>query len=208
SRARSPAPGVLGSTYSFPSHSRVALPVRLPLGRKPRALGRGCRREQHGVCESSGARSSDVAPRRRRNRLGGIGCRVRARLYPNAGAAEWQDLGALDIHDERGRPTRRCSGRGFAPPLNASNDRQHERASGTESRVSPQTLFGTCVALSFVAWGIIAAQYLWPALRSQPRAHALRPLLLLHSFRFIGLAFLVPGVVSPDLPGAFARPAA
>jgi hypothetical protein len=30
----------------------------------------------------------------------------------------------------------------------------------------------------------------------------------LHSFRFIGLAFLVPGVVSPDLPGAFARPAA
>ena len=69
-------------------------------------------------------------------------------------------------------------------------------------------LFGTSVALGFVAWGIIAAQYLWPALRSQPRARSLRPLLLLHSFRFIGLAFLVPGVVSPDLPGAFARPAA
>jgi hypothetical protein len=30
----------------------------------------------------------------------------------------------------------------------------------------------------------------------------------LHSFRFIGLAFLVPGVVSPDLPAAYARPAA
>src|SRR5262249_14436390 len=29
-----------------------------------------------------------------------------------------------------------------------------------------------------------------------------------HSFRFIGLAFLVPGVVSPDLPAAFARSAA
>jgi hypothetical protein len=28
------------------------------------------------------------------------------------------------------------------------------------------------------------------------------------SFRFIGLAFLVPGVVSPDLPSAFARSAA
>ena len=68
--------------------------------------------------------------------------------------------------------------------------------------------FGTSVALSFVAWGIIAAQYLWPVLRSQPRARALRPLLLLHSFRFIGLAFLVPGVVSPDLPAAYARPAA
>jgi hypothetical protein len=36
----------------------------------------------------------------------------------------------------------------------------------------------------------------------------LRPLLILHSFRFIGLAFLVPGVVSADLPTAFARSAA
>jgi hypothetical protein len=33
-------------------------------------------------------------------------------------------------------------------------------------------------------------------------------LLILHSFRFVGLAFLVPGVVSPDLPSAFAQPAA
>jgi hypothetical protein len=31
---------------------------------------------------------------------------------------------------------------------------------------------------------------------------------LLHGFRFLGLAFLIPGVVSPDLPAAFARPAA
>jgi hypothetical protein len=30
----------------------------------------------------------------------------------------------------------------------------------------------------------------------------------LHSFRFIGLAFLVPGVVSPDVPSAFAQSAA
>ena len=36
----------------------------------------------------------------------------------------------------------------------------------------------------------------------------MRPLLILHSFRFIGLAFLVPGVVSPDLPSAFAHSAA
>jgi hypothetical protein len=36
----------------------------------------------------------------------------------------------------------------------------------------------------------------------------LRPLLILHSFRFIGLAVLVPGVVSPDLPAAFAHAAA
>ena len=37
---------------------------------------------------------------------------------------------------------------------------------------------------------------------------ALQPLLILHSFRFIGLAFLVPGVVSPDLLSAFAHSAA
>jgi hypothetical protein len=74
--------------------------------------------------------------------------------------------------------------------------------------VPPEALFGISIALGFVAWGIVAARYLWPALREQPRAEALRPLLVLHSFRFIGSAFLVPGVVSPDLPDAFARPAA
>jgi hypothetical protein len=72
----------------------------------------------------------------------------------------------------------------------------------------PQALFGISIALSFIAWGIVAARYLWPELRSQSRADALRPLLILHSFRFIGLAFLVPGVVGPDLSSDFARPAA
>jgi hypothetical protein len=37
---------------------------------------------------------------------------------------------------------------------------------------------------------------------------ALRSLLLFHGFRFLGLAFLIPGVVSPDLSLDFARPAA
>jgi uncharacterized membrane protein len=46
------------------------------------------------------------------------------------------------------------------------------------------------------------------ALRTRARSEALRPLFILHSFRFIGLAFLVPGVVSPDLPRAFATSAA
>jgi len=56
--------------------------------------------------------------------------------------------------------------------------------------------------------GGVTARYIWPELRLRERAEALRPLLVLHSFRFIGLAFLVPGVVSPDLPPAFAHPAA
>ena len=74
--------------------------------------------------------------------------------------------------------------------------------------MQPQVVFGISVLQGFVVWGMIGAQYIWPALRGRPRAEALRPLLLLHAFRFVGLAFLVPGVVSPDLPDAFAQPAA
>lgn len=69
-------------------------------------------------------------------------------------------------------------------------------------------LYGTAIAFSFVAWGVVTALYIWPELRRQPRARALQPLLVLHSFRFVGLAFLVPGVVSPDLSADFAGPAA
>ena len=72
----------------------------------------------------------------------------------------------------------------------------------------PQVWFFVSIAFSFIAWGIVTARYIWPGLRLRQRAEALRPLLILHSFRFIGLAFLVPGVVSPDLPSAFARSAA
>jgi len=74
--------------------------------------------------------------------------------------------------------------------------------------MSPQLYFFVSIAFSLVAWGIVAFSYIWPALRHRPRADALRPLLILHSFRFMGLAFLVPGVVSPDLPAAFAHSAA
>jgi hypothetical protein len=72
----------------------------------------------------------------------------------------------------------------------------------------PEALFGISVILCFISWGIIARRYIWPALRRVPRAEALRRLLLLHTFRFVGLAFVIPGVVSPDLPVAYARPAA
>src|SRR5580704_15916982 len=71
-----------------------------------------------------------------------------------------------------------------------------------------QLWFFMSIAFSFIAWGIVAKRYVWPRLRVLPRAEALRPLLVLHSFRFEGLLFLVPGVVSPDLPSAFAHSAA
>jgi hypothetical protein len=71
-----------------------------------------------------------------------------------------------------------------------------------------QALFGLSVLMSFVAFGLVTKLYIWPRLRTLEREDALVPLVLPHTFRFIGLAFLVPGVVSPSLPPAFAAPAA
>jgi hypothetical protein len=68
--------------------------------------------------------------------------------------------------------------------------------------------FFMSIAFGLIAWGIVTTRYIWPELRHRQPAEALRPLLILHSFRFIGLAFLVPGVVSVDLPAAFAHSAA
>src|SRR5216683_8427276 len=76
------------------------------------------------------------------------------------------------------------------------------------STILSRAFFGISVAFGFIAWGVVTQQYIWPALRSRRLADALRPVLLFHSFRFVGLAFLVPGVVSPNLPIEFARPAA
>ena len=71
-----------------------------------------------------------------------------------------------------------------------------------------QLWFFMSIAFSLIAWGTVAGRYIWPQLRLRPRAEALQPLLTLHTFRFLGLAFLVPGVVSPELPSSFAHAAA
>src|SRR6201988_2671100 len=69
-------------------------------------------------------------------------------------------------------------------------------------------LFAIIVTFGLAAWGTVAWHYIWPALRERPSPENLKPILLLHGFRFLGLAFLLPGVVSPDLPAAFAQPVA
>jgi hypothetical protein len=71
-----------------------------------------------------------------------------------------------------------------------------------------QALFGLSVLMSFVAFGLVTKLYIWPRLRALARDDAILPLVLPHTFRFVGLAFLIPGVVSPSLPQAFAVPAA
>ena len=71
-----------------------------------------------------------------------------------------------------------------------------------------QICFFVSIVFSFVAWGAVTGSPILPELRRRGRNEALRPLLMFHSFRFVGLAFLVPGVVSPNLPAAFAEGAA
>ena len=67
-------------------------------------------------------------------------------------------------------------------------------------------VWGLTVSFGFLAWGIFAAQYVWPSMKKRERAEALRPILVLHAFRYIGLAVLIPGVVSPELSATeFAR---
>ena len=63
--------------------------------------------------------------------------------------------------------------------------------------------------MSFVSSVVIAKLYVWPRLRTISRNDALIRLVAPHMFlRFMGLSFIVPGVVSPLLPPAFAIPAA
>ena len=64
------------------------------------------------------------------------------------------------------------------------------------------------IILSLVSFSLIGKWYVMPVLLAVPRADALTPLLLLHSFRHIGMAFLVPGVTAAALDSRFAIPAA
>ena len=74
--------------------------------------------------------------------------------------------------------------------------------------MSVPALFGLSVLMNFVAFGLLTALYIWPRVRTLRREDALTALLVPHTFRFVGLSFLVPGVVAASLPPAFAAPAA
>src|SRR5438093_5429841 len=74
--------------------------------------------------------------------------------------------------------------------------------------MSIAALFGLSVLMSFLAYGIVTRLYIWPRLRVMSREDALTALVVPHTFRFVGLSFLVPGVVSPSLSSDFAAPAA
>jgi hypothetical protein len=63
-------------------------------------------------------------------------------------------------------------------------------------------------AVAFIALGLTAAWYVWPSIKDRSPKAALTPLLLYSCLRVNGLMFLMPGLVSPDLPRDFAVPTA
>jgi hypothetical protein len=69
-------------------------------------------------------------------------------------------------------------------------------------------LFGLSILMSFLAFGIVTRLYIWPRVDVAAREDAIAALAAPHMFRFVGLGFLVPGVVSPSLSPDFAQPAA
>lgn len=73
--------------------------------------------------------------------------------------------------------------------------------------MSPETIFHLHLILGYVAWLLCFRAYLLPRLKSRDQVEAQRAIATLHSFRFFGLVFILPGVVG-NLPASFATFAA
>jgi len=71
--------------------------------------------------------------------------------------------------------------------------------------MSPATIFQIHLVLGYVPWLLCFGAYVWPKLRTMEGTEAHRAIATLHSFRFFGLVFILPGVVGPNLPAGFAE---
>ncbi len=74
--------------------------------------------------------------------------------------------------------------------------------------MSVEPIFQIHLLLGYVAWLLCFGAYIWPRLKAADPVEAQRAIATLHSFRFFGLVFMVPGVVGPNLPATFATFAA
>jgi hypothetical protein len=74
--------------------------------------------------------------------------------------------------------------------------------------MAPETIFRIHLVLGYVAWLLCFGVYVWPKLKPMDQVEAQRAIATLHSFRFFGLVFILPGVVGPNLPASFATFAA
>jgi hypothetical protein len=64
------------------------------------------------------------------------------------------------------------------------------------------------MSVGFIVWSFIAEWFIEPFLARQSRRDELILLILPHGFRYVGLSFLLPGVVASDLSPLFSHPAA
>jgi len=74
--------------------------------------------------------------------------------------------------------------------------------------MSPETIFQIHLVLGYVAWLLCFGVYILPKLQAMDRVEAHRAIATVHSFRFFGLVFILPGVVGPHLQPDFASFAA
>jgi hypothetical protein len=74
--------------------------------------------------------------------------------------------------------------------------------------MSAEILFRIHLVFGYVAWLLCFGAYIWPRVKVADRVEAHRAIATLHSFRFFGLVFILPGVVSPDLPASWSTFAA
>jgi hypothetical protein len=73
--------------------------------------------------------------------------------------------------------------------------------------MSPASIFQTQLVLGYVPWLLCFSAYIWPKLKAMDRVEAHRAIATLHSFRFFGLVFILPGVIG-NVPAGFATFAA
>lgn len=74
--------------------------------------------------------------------------------------------------------------------------------------MSPKMIFLIQLVLGYVACLLFFGTYILPRLKARSRFEAQRAIATLHSFRFFGLVFILPGVVGPHLAAGFATLAA
>ena len=74
--------------------------------------------------------------------------------------------------------------------------------------MTAQAIFVLQFVLSVTMFGLVTRWVVAPWLAKQSQQDALFWLTLPHAFRYIGMVFLVPGVVAQPLPDYFAIPAA
>jgi hypothetical protein len=74
--------------------------------------------------------------------------------------------------------------------------------------MAPGLIFDLQLVLGYVPWLFFLTIYVLPRLKAVEPVEVQRAIAVLHSSRFFGLVFLLPGVVGPNLPAGFATFAA